>query len=52
MPKIFGEKKTRAKMHEGIGTSGFDLPYVSEDDLAPKLFGTEIQIILTRCAQF
>ena len=42
----------RAKMHEGIGTSGFDLPYVSEDDLAPKLFGTEIQIVSTRCAQF
>ena len=40
------------KMHEGIGTSGFDLSYVSEDNLASKLFGTEIQNVSTRCAQF
>ena len=40
------------KMYEGIGTPGFDLSYEPEDNLAPKLFGTEIQIVSTRCAQF
>ena len=39
-------------MYEGIGTPGFDLSYGPEDNLAPKLFGTEIQIVSTRCAQF
>ena len=34
------------------GTPEFDLSYVPEDNLAPKLFGTEIQIVSTRCAQF